>query len=108
MLKIFRGDSKTIKVTITNNGEAFDLTGFTIKLTIKKNNNNEDLLLTTDIAEIEDPTSGIVVFYLSPTQTGALPTTILLFDVEVRKDDGKELLVYTVIKDKLEIVKDLT
>ena len=92
MIKIFRGDSKTIKVSVTNNGEVMDLTGYTAKLTVKASEKDTDYLMQVEVPNIANPTAGIIVFNLSPTDTDIAPGRHL-YDVEIRKDPN---LVHTV------------
>jgi len=84
-IEIYRGDSKTIKVSVTNNGAVMDLTGYTAKLTVKASEKDADYLMQAEVANIESPTEGIIIFNLSPTDTNIAPGRHL-YDVEIRKE----------------------
>ena len=91
-IELYRGDSKTIRVSVTNNGEVMDLTGYVAKLTVKASEKDADNLMQVEVANIDNPTAGIIVFNLSPTNTNIAPGRHL-YDVEIRKDPN---LVHTV------------
>jgi hypothetical protein len=103
MISIYRGDSHSIQVSVTDNGAIKDLTGFQAKLTVRS---KDELTISIEkgIADIPNPETGILVFDFLPSDTDILPAEYL-FDVQITKGSD---IKHTVIKDKLLITSDLT
>ena len=106
MIEIFRGDSKTIKVSVTNNGAVMDLTGYVAKLTVKASEKDADYLMQAQVANIENPTAGIIVFELKPTDTD-ITHGHHVYDIEIRKGTGDDLKVYTVAMGEFKVNTDI-
>jgi len=105
---ITKGDSEVIQITITDeDGSAFDLTGYTVTMTVRKCGNEEDAdaILKKSVTSHLNPTGGITVIELSPTETDIVPG-IYIYDVQVSK--ATPVFVRTVIKDIFEVVEDIT
>lgn len=114
MIELYRGDSKTIKVQVlskitpTDPGLPFDLTGYTARLTIKRNENDADFQLQKSVTDIDSPELGLVVFELKPSDTADLSGSGV-YDIEIRNEiDAEHVKVYTVKKDSVRVIKDIT
>jgi len=110
-ISIYKGDSRTLEVTVTDtSGAAVDITGYTMKFTVKKseadttNTIQKTTTLATEI-DLTDPANGIAEVYLLPADTLNLKAGTYVYDVEVTTDTSK---VYTVIKSTFVIVEDVT
>lgn len=97
MLKRYRGDSEKVQVDFTNYAP-FE-PGAKVTFTLRKSEDSKKL-----IEKSQDTTEEKIIFFdLKPAETEGL-CGILVFDVEYRKDD----YVKTVVKDKIEFIKDVT
>lgn len=106
-LSIFRGDSKTIRITVTDElGVAVDLTGWKVFFTAKESetDSDDDAVIKIDV-DPTDPTNGIADIDFEPADTNDLTPADYIYDIQVIKDNGD---VVTFIKDKLRIVADIT
>lgn len=114
---ITRGDTPTInhkivRVTLDDNGDIltstpFDLTGYSVYLTCKKNKkdpDNEALINATGV--VATPTNGEVAFNLTTTQTNIQPGRYP-FDITIRKTVSGVVTNLTVYNDYLRIVQDV-
>jgi hypothetical protein len=98
LLKIYKGDRAEFTATITQGGAAFDLTGYTATLYIKKYKEDEDIVLEED-GIIGQPPTGVIEFILSPSETLALTAQEYHYEVKIYKTD----YVYTPIVDRIKI-----
>jgi len=103
MLTIYRGDTPTISVNVTDDNGVFDLTGWAAKLTGKGNINLPAKILEKVITDIPNPELGIIVFELSATDTD-MPIGEHYYDIEISKDDK----VHTINCDKIKVLQDVT
>jgi hypothetical protein len=103
MITIYRGDSHSLQVTVTDNGSVKYLTGFTAKLTVRSKD-ELSISFEKEIAEIPNPDTGILVFDFLPTDTNLRPGEYV-FDVQLTK--GADIK-HTIVKEKLVITSDLT
>lgn len=112
-LKMVRGDTYSFRVTITQNGEAVDITGGSFTMTAKweitdadanavfqKTSPSGGIVLTT-------PASGVITVTLDPADTNSLPLhkVSLFYDIEFIDSSGD---VYTVLYGTLSVVPDVT
>jgi len=70
-----RGDTVTLQLTFTDaNGDAIDITNYTVFFTLKNNRSDEDAdaVITKDITNHSDPTNGITTITLSAAETADL------------------------------------
>ena len=71
-ISMFRGNNKTVQITVLkeSTGLAFDLTGCSITMYIKKDINDVDNdAVLTKVGTIVNPITAIVEFYLLPNDT---------------------------------------
>lgn len=106
--ELIRGDSRTIKVTFKDaDGALYDLTGATAYLTINRNGkptSDTTAALQKTETDIENPTSGIVSFKLSPTDTNLTPGNYW-FDVQLVDAEGNKL---SRKREELTVIPDIT
>ena len=67
---LYRGNTKNMTVTVS---PTVDITGDTIILTLKKNENDSAALLTVTQTSLSDPTNGITTIAITAAQSAALP-----------------------------------
>ena len=96
-INIYRGDTEDITVTVKDKaGNAFDLTGYTMRLTVKETKSDTDAnaIIGPIIAVVADPPSGKGVVSLSVTDTDVDPKTYF-YDVQINKNtsDVKTVIV---------------
>lgn len=100
-LTIVRGSSKTLKLTVKDENEAFvNLTGATIYFTVKVSERDAQPLfqkstLVPTQAEITVPREGVALIYLQPSDTQNLDPHEYVFDVWAILANGKR---YPVVK----------
>ena len=71
-ITIVRGDTPSIQVTVTDeDGDIFDLTNYTARLTVKENRQHKDAdaIIGPITGTITTPSNGIIVFNLSTSVT---------------------------------------
>ena len=103
-ITIFRRDYKTLTVTVTDDqGNAFDLTGYTARFTAKKHPQDIAQAISTITGVIASPVTGGIEFVLTSNDTNLNPGSYW-FDVEISKPND----VQTVCYGKLEIIQDIT
>jgi len=103
-ITIFKGDSRTITVTVTNSdGDAFDLTSYAMVMTVKENKTDADPGIFQSTATISTPTSGVGVFTITKTNT-AQTVGDYFYDVQI----SDETNVFTVAFDIFSIQQDVT
>lgn len=106
-ISLFRGDTDEITVTVVDgNGDVFNLTNFTMKLTVKNNatDNDTDAVIGPLTATISTPTSGIGVISISTTNSN-ISQGKYVYDVQINNGTS---VVKTVIKSTFEIKEDVT
>lgn len=107
-IRIYRGDSLELSVPVTyqSDGTAFDLTGYTAKFTAKSVPSKADSTAAISVdGTISSPSTGIITFSIAPDDTDINPG-VYWYDVQI-VDTGNSK-VFTVVKDKLTIVEDVT
>lgn len=113
-LEMVRGDTRVWSMTIkTRDGNPFDLTGYTVKMTAKRAVTDADgsaVFQKTSPAggiTINSPTAGTITVTLSPSDTSGLPayTIRLVYDLQVTNgtDTRTALLGYLLIKPDVTI-----
>jgi hypothetical protein len=107
IITIFRRDTQTIKVTITDSdGSVFNLTGYDTWFTVKKNPTDADAkaVIGPIAGSSTGPTTGVCEFALSVTDTNVSAGTYY-FDVQI--NDGTTD-VKTVAYGRIVILQDIT
>ena len=103
-ITIFKGDSRTITITITNADDtAFNLTGYTMLMTAKENKTDADPGIFQNTATISSPLTGIGSIAISKTNTAQ---TVGEYFYDVQVSDGTN--VFTVVSDIFSIQQDIT
>ena len=105
-ISIYKGDSLDLPVTITDqNGDAYDLTGYVMKMTIKKNKQDTADAIDTKTATIATPSSGSGTFAFTSSDND-IDNGIYYYDVEIENASTGD--VKTVISDRFTVTQDLT
>lgn len=108
-VKITRGDTAGLKVTVTNKvtGVIFNLTGYTMRLTVKKSPSQPDseALIGPVTCTIDTPASGIGIANLSTSDTD-VEGGVWWYDVQI-SDGTNNYTVQEPIKD-FTVIDDIT
>jgi len=98
---MYRGDDRTVQLTVKKtDGTAFDLTGSTVTMYVKRRITDKDSeAVITKTGTLTDATNGVVEFYLTPSDTEDLTELAdnhpYPVDFQVVTDAGKK---YTVLR----------
>lgn len=109
-MNVYRGDDKVFDINVTDSeGEIVDITGYTVKFTVRAEANDDTYLIhkTTPSGSgisLIDPTNGVARLSLSSTDTDLTPGKYV-YDVEVTDTNGR---VSTVVVDTFKIIRDVT
>jgi len=105
-LEIYRGDTYTFSLDVTNyNGSLFDLTDYTLTITIKKKDGT--LILTDSFACTTDPTSGVAYGELTSLKTDVDLANNYQYDMQIANTDTPPR-VHTIAIGIAKILKDIT
>jgi len=107
-LKIYRGDTATIVCTVYDENEkVVDITGYSVKFTAKKHDtdSDSDAIIGPISGSLVVAANGTCKADLSSENTDVIEGT-LIYDFQLYNDSTDK--VYTVVKDYLEIVNDVT
>lgn len=104
-ISLTKGDSAAFRVTVDNNGSAFDVTGYSAYFTVKtdKTDDDTDAIIGPISGVLTTPTDGIIDFSMTTTETAVLAKTYF-FDVEISLGANK----YTVQGGLLTVNDDVT
>lgn len=95
-IEIVRKTTLNLRATITRSdtGAAYDLTGFTMSMTVKKNVTDTDTnaIITTQNATIASPTSGIGVFTIAAGSTN-IPGGEYWYDIRITDGTNQYVVV---------------
>lgn len=108
-LDVIRGDDKYYVVNIKDGaGLPIDITGWTIFLTIKDDVsvNDEDSIIAKTISEHIDPINGKSKIHLTNAETNHVG--VYYYDVQVKKPNGAEDDIFTVLSGEIEFKQDVT
>ena len=100
VVRFFRGDNHTLNFYIQNDGDIFDLSGYTAKFSVKKE------LTDTAYSFYADnivPGSGVITVEIEPADTEGLDAGEYYYDLEI---SGTKTI--TVVSDILEVKSDVT
>lgn len=106
-ISVYRGDTASITVTITDSDDAaFDLTGYTVKLTVKNSDTDNDAhaVIGPITATVATPASGVGVFALSITNTNVV-AKVYSYDVQINDGSTDKK---TVTKSTFTVTQDVT
>ena len=110
IISMFKGDTKTIEVTAKNqDGIAVDITGASIKFTVKTNATDTDAQAkfqktTTLGITITDATNGKFEIAISPSDTSGLSAGEFVFDIQLNISGA----IFTIAKDIFLLKQDVT
>ncbi len=108
-LRIFRGDTRliTIPVTLKSTGAVFDLSGYSVTLTVKKNlsMDDTDAIIQKKLASVSSPELGVISIQLTKSDTNKDPGNYK-YDVEIENTTTGD--VQTVVCDDFVIVADVS
>lgn len=108
---LVRGDDWTIKLALTSDGSALNITGNTYWLTLKENIDDVDpgalqVTATPDVSTSPTEASqGIIYIKASRTETNGLAAKTYNYDVQQVDSSGN---VQTLLIGKVKVVKDIT
>ena len=108
---LVRGDDWTIKLLLTSDGSALNITGNTYWLTLKENIDDADpaalqVTATPDVSTSPTEASqGIIYIKASRTVTNTLAAKTYNYDVQQVDSSGN---VQTLLIGKVKVVKDIT
>ena len=108
---LVRGDDWTIKLVLTSDGSALNITGNTYWLTLKENIDDADpgalqVTATPDVSTSPTEASqGIIYIKASRTDTNTLTAKTYNYDVQQVDSSGN---VQTLLIGKVKVVKDIT
>lgn len=110
---ILRNDTRTINVTITEDGSPLDITGYTIWFTVRdigtldnitSQTNDSDAVIHLENTVHTDPTNGVTTFILSKTDTNVDPKRYA-YDVSMKDGSGN---ITTIVYGQVDIIADVT
>ena len=111
-LSIYRGDSKTWNLSFTDSdGQAINITGYTIFFTVKKKNSYTDDTVDTDaviqknVTVHTDPEQGQTQLVLQPSDTSSVIPAVYVYDMQLKDDSGT---ILTFISGNFTITADVT
>lgn len=105
---LVRGDDWKIKLTITENGSAVNITGYTYWFTLKTNIDDADpgALQVSIVASGADAANGIV-YITAPNSITNIVAQTYNYDVQ-QVDTSSPQNIRTVLLGKVKVVKDVT
>jgi len=102
-ISIYRGDTPTITAVVKDeDGNTVDITGATMTLSVKENENFTSYLFQS-VGSLSNPAVGEVKFFLTTANTEQTPGTYV-YDIQYEKAGE----IKTVAKDKFKILTDIT
>lgn len=103
-LCITQGDEKAYNLSFKTGADALDITGATVKMTVKRSRSDVTPILEKTVAEHTDPTNGKTTITLSTTDTDR-PLGIYYYDVQI---SGGSIAKKTILKGTLDITWQVT
>lgn len=109
-LTMVRGDTYSFNIAITQDGDPFNLTGYTLTMTTKWNVRD-----TGNVFQLTSPASGIVItdavnglatVTVSPSHTSSLPPHVVDLRYDIQASSGST--IYTPIRGILRVLPDVT
>ena len=111
IIKIYRGDNRTLKVSVVDENDApVSLAGGAAKFSVKKwlSDNQAKIDKSSGVSSeilITDPANGVYEVYLIPSDTQDLEEGVYEYDSEITTVTGK---VYTVVRGKFVVLGETT
>ena len=102
-----RGNDRNLKVTVTKDGSAVDVTGWQVRLTVKKTAGEPDsaAIINKLITSIPSPTAGIINIPINAADTENQKPGTYQFDILVLDATGKK---HSSDTGMFEIVQEVT
>lgn len=109
-LTMVRGDTYSFNIAITQDGDPFNLTGYTLTMTAKWNVRD-----TGNVFQLTSPASGIIItdavnglatVTVSPSNTSSLPPHVVDLRYDIQASSGST--IYTPIRGILRVLPDVT
>ena len=105
-LSIIRGDYTKLRLTVTSDGSAFDISSTTVSFTVKENVSDAmaDALISKTVTSHVNASGGITDIVLLPADTD-LGLKSYHYDCQVQTVDNK---IYTVVRGLITVEYDIT
>ena len=109
-ITVYKGDSKTLTITVKDSdGDAQNLTGYTVYLTVKKKDSDADSTALinkafTNLSQSLYP--GQAQLTLSTTDTN-ITARQYVFDIELNNSGSPSLIRKTLVKGTFEVIQDV-
>ena len=100
----YRGDNVGWTMEFTFNGSPMNLTDCTVWFTLKKNEDDTEIVLQKSVNSHTDPTEGITILELNSTETNIEPRDYY-YGFQLVDSAGK---VKTLATGKVKVKKDIT
>lgn len=105
MIEIVQGDDRSITFTFkTAAGAAYNLTGCTVFVTVKRNVEDADTTLINTTMSLGTPALGIATWALVPADTKYM-LGLYKMDIQLKTAAG---LIYTVVRDDFMVLDERT
>jgi hypothetical protein len=89
-LTIIKGTDLPYTITFKDDdGEAIDITDWTINFMVKEDINDDDAKITKSVTSHTNPTQGITTLTIDRADTSGLSTGNYIYNFQVIKSDGK-------------------
>lgn len=108
-IKIIRGDSKSLGVTFSSNGTPFDITGYSVFFTVKRecnisDANDDNALISKKVTVHSNPTAGVTAIPLTTSDTNQ-EGGIYYWDLQLVSGSGA---VSSTQRGEIEFTNDIT
>lgn len=105
-IDIYRGDDKTINVTVKDSNGVVDITGYTFWFTVKadETDTDGDAKIQKEVTSHTAPASGETAIVLSTTDTD-LEVRSYYYDIQMKDTTNS---ITTLLKDRLLVNQDIT
>lgn len=103
-LNHIHGDTFDYAITVSDDSGAIDLTGSTIKLSIKESESSTAYLVQAT-ATLDDPVNGLASFYIEASTMEAVTVGTRKYDIEWTDASGKK---ETILIGNFVVVQDIT
>ena len=90
-ISIKRNNDKNFRITVKKDGVAYDITGWTVYFTVKKNASDADdkAIISKTVTTHEDATNGITNIAIAANDTKTKPVGYYVFDIKVKDAQNK-------------------